>query len=67
MVIYFIKRNSKIKQHANEYLIAGAYSKVGLATLQRTHTSATERVAIDALDRTIKSHVRSVAKQVNHR
>ena len=61
-----LKRNSKIKHYANEYLIAGAYGKVGLATFQRTHTSATERAAIDALDRTIKSHVRAVEKKVNH-
>jgi RNA polymerase primary sigma factor len=59
-----LRRSDKLKRYADDYLSARAYTGTGINSFKRTGTSATERTAIEHIDKVIQSHVRETDRQI---
>ena len=59
-----LRKSRKIIRYADDYLSARAYTGTGINSFKRTGTSATERTAIEHIDKVIQSHVRETERQI---
>lgn len=59
-----LKSSVRLQRYADDYMSARAYTGTGINTFKYTGTSATERTAIEHIDKVIQSHVRETDRQI---
>lgn len=60
-----LKRSSKIRLYAEEYISAKAYSGTGLSAFRSSGTSATERTALDLYERSLENYCRQLDREIS--
>ena len=59
-----LRKSSRLKQYAEEYLSARAFSGIGLRAFINTNTSATERTAIESYENTIENYAYNTERRM---